>query len=620
VAPRDTLDVSIGIFMSFKDLGIAPALVATLEDQGITSPFPIQSATIPDAIKGRDVLGRGQTGSGKTLAFGLSMLTRLEGRIAKPHRPLALVLSPTRELAVQISDVIGPLSRKVGLSTQVVAGGLSYVGQIKALRSGVTILVATPGRLIDLIEKKHVQLDDVMITVLDEADQMADMGFLPVVKDILGQTKDDGQRLLFSATLDRDVDSLVKRFLKDPITHSLENEKSRSADMLHHVLIMDQGHKDLVATQIAAREGRTIFFVRTKHGADKLAEKMLKSGVPVGVLHGGKSQGQRTRVLASFKDGRASALVATDVAARGIHVDDVSLVVHVDAPADHKDYLHRAGRTARAGATGVVVTLATHKQKRGIFGITNRAGVKLSEVYVRPSDPELVRVTGSQEPSGIPVIVPAEKPGRNDRGSRDRGDRGGFRRGHASNFKKRSEGGGRRSDDVQSERTEKPVRSFRGVTPSKPKYDDRPARNERPASTARTERTERPVRNDRPARNERPASTARTERTFRADRHPKAERFEKSDRPAKVDRFNVAKKSYKSDSRPGTSTWRVDDEKSDSKSAKRPAFKKADPKKAPSKFSKSAPKKFAKKAPVAKGTFKKAGPNKSAGGKKPRVK
>ena len=588
--------------MSFKDLGITPALVTTLEDQGITSPFPIQTATIPDAIKGRDVLGRGQTGSGKTLAFGLSMLTRLEGRNAKPHRPLALVLSPTRELAVQISDVIGPLSRKVGLSTQVVAGGLSYVGQIKALRSGVTILVATPGRLIDLIEKKHVQLDDVMITVLDEADQMADMGFLPVVKDILGQTKDDGQRLLFSATLDRDVDSLVKRFLKDPITHSLENEKSRSADMLHHVLIMDQGHKDLVATQIAAREGRTIFFVRTKHGADKLAEKMLKSGVPVGVLHGGKSQGQRTRVLASFKDGRATALVATDVAARGIHVDDVSLVVHVDAPADHKDYLHRAGRTARAGATGVVVTLATHKQKRGIFGITNRAGVKLSEVYVRPSDPELVRVTGSQEPSGIPVIVPAEKPGRNDRGSRDRGDRGGFRRGHASNFKKRSEGGGRRSDDVGSERTEKPVRSFRGVTPSKPKYEDRPARNERPV------------------RNDRPPSTARPERTFRADRHPKAERFEKSDRPAKVDRFNVPKKSYKSDSRPGTSTWRADDDKGEAKSAKRPAFKKADPKKSPSKFSKAAPKKFAKKAPVAKGTFKKAGPNKSAGGKKPRVK
>ena len=592
--------------MSFKDLGIAPALVEALDAQGITSPFPIQSATLPDAIKGRDVLGRGQTGSGKTLAFGLAMLTRLEGRIAKPHRPLGLILSPTRELAVQISDVVGPLSRKVGLSTQVVAGGLSYVGQIKALRSGVTILVATPGRLIDLIEKKHVVLDDVAITVLDEADQMADMGFLPVVKDILGQTKDDGQRLLFSATLDRDVDSLVKRFLKDPITHSLENEKSRAADMLHHVLIMDQGHKDLVATQIAARKGRTIFFVRTKHGADKLAEKMLRSGVPVGVLHGGKSQGQRTRVLAAFKDGRASALVATDVAARGIHVDDVSLVVHVDAPADHKDYLHRAGRTARAGATGVVVTLATHKQKRGIFGITNQAKVKLNEVYVRPSDPELVRVTGSQEPSGIPVIVEAEKPGRNDRGSRDRGDRGGFRRGHASNFKKRSEGGGRVGDGEK----EKTVRSFRGAAPAKPKYEDR-----KPAQ----ERTERPDKFEK---------RGKPERTFRADRHPKAERFEKSDRPAKVDRFNTpkpasktskfdksekfdrpVKKSYKSDSRPATSTWRADTEK-----VERPAFKKAS---GPKKFAKKAP---AKKAPIAKGTFKKAGPNKNAGKPKPRTK
>ena len=596
--------------MSFKDLGIAPALVEALDAQGITSPFPIQSATLPDAIKGRDVLGRGQTGSGKTLAFGLAMLTRLEGRNAKPHRPLGLILSPTRELAVQISDVVGPLSRKVGLSTQVVAGGLSYVGQIKALRSGVTILVATPGRLIDLIEKKHVVLDDVVITVLDEADQMADMGFLPVVKDLLGQTKDDGQRLLFSATLDRDVDSLVKRFLKNPITHSLENEKSRAADMQHHVLIMDQGHKDLVATQIAAREGRTIFFVRTKHGADKLAEKMLRSGVPVGVLHGGKSQGQRTRVLAAFKDGRASALVATDVAARGIHVDDVSLVVHVDAPADHKDYLHRAGRTARAGATGVVVTLATHKQKRGIFGITNQAKVKLNEVYVRPSDPELIRVTGSQEPSGIPVIVEAEKPGRNDRGSRDRGDRGGFRRGHASNFKKRSEGGGRVGDSEK----EKPVRSFRGAAPTKPKYEDRPLRNERP------ERSDRPVRNERPERSDRPVRDERPERTFRADRHPKSERFEKSDRPAKADRFNTpkpAKKSYKSDSRPTTSTWRAEPEKaerSEKFDGNRPAFKKSS---GPKKFAKKAP---AKRAPVAKGTFKKAGPSKKTGKAKPRTK
>jgi superfamily II DNA/RNA helicase len=352
-------------------------------------------------------------------------------------------------------------------------------------------------------------------------------------------------------------------------------------------------------------------------------------------LHGGKSQGQRTRVLAAFKDGRASALVATDVAARGIHVDDVSLVVHVDAPADHKDYLHRAGRTARAGATGVVVTLATHKQKRGIFGITNQAKVKLNEVYVRPSDPELVRVTGSQEPSGIPVIVEAEKPGRNDRGSRDRGDRGGFRRGHASNFKKRSEGGGRVGESDRSERTEreKPVRSFRGSTPTKPKYEDRKPAQDR---TERTDRTERPVRNERPDKFEK---RGKPERTFRADRHPKAERFEKSDRPAKVDRFNTpkpasktskfdksekydrpVKKSYKSDSRPATSTWRADTDKversdrSDRSEGKRPAFKKAS---GPKKFAKKAP---AKKAPIAKGTFKKAGPNKNAGKPKPRTK
>ena len=552
--------------MSFKELGIAPALVEALDAQGITAPFPIQKATLPDAIKGRDVLGRGQTGSGKTLAFGLAMLTRLQGRTAKPHRPLGLILSPTRELAVQISDVVGPLSRKVNLSTQVVAGGLSYVGQIKALRSGVTILVATPGRLIDLIEKKHVILDDVVVTVLDEADQMADMGFLPVVKEILSQTKEDGQRLLFSATLDRDVDSLVKRFLKNPITHSLENEKSRSEDMLHHVLLMEQGQKDLVATQIAARDGRTIFFVRTKHGADKLAEKMLRAGVPVGVLHGGKSQGQRTRVLAAFKDGRATALVATDVAARGIHVDDVSLVVHYDAPADHKDYLHRAGRTARAGATGVVVTLATHKQKKGVYGITNQAKVKLSEVYVKPSDPELVKITGSKEPSGVPVIVEAEKPSRNDRGSRDRGDRGGFRRGHVGSFKKRSEGGGRRTEEDRPERSdrparsEKPVRSFRGATPTKPKYEDRPARSEKP---------------------------------FRADRHPKAERFEKSDRPAKADRFGKPskfKKSFKSN-RPDIGTWKSEAETTGEKKSD---FKKSAPAKVRDK-NKGAPKKFAKK-------------------------
>ena len=475
---------------TFRNLGVTPALCEALEAEGKTTPFPIQTATLPDAIKGRDVLGRGQTGSGKTLAFGLAMLTRLNGRTAKPHKPLGLILSPTRELAVQINDVVAPLARKIGLSSQVVAGGLSYIGQIQSLKRGVPVIVATPGRLMDLLEKKHIDLSDVMITVLDEADQMADMGFLPVVKEILSLTQEGGQHLLFSATLDRDVDSLVKRFLKDPITHSLENEKSRSADMTHHLLLLDQQHKDEISAQIAARAGRTIFFVRTKHGADKLAEKMLRSGVPVGVLHGGKSQGQRTRVLKAFKDGRASALVATDVAARGIHVDDVSLVVHVDAPADHKDYQHRSGRTARAGATGTVVTLATHKQKKAVFGITNRAAVKLIENQVRPGDSKLREITGAQEPSGIPIEVEAEKPSRNDRkpGSRSRSNDRGNRDG---NFKARRSGGGRFESAAKPETSE-----------------------------VRTERTERTF-------TERP----RTERSFEAPREERRSTNERSDRP-----------------------------------------------------------------------------------------
>jgi len=400
--------------MSFKDLGVNAALIKALVATGIEKPFPIQKATLPDAIAGKDILGRGQTGSGKTLAFGLALMTRLAGKTAKPMQPLALILSPTRELAMQISDVIAPLSRTVNLNSQVVAGGLSYSKQIQALKRGVPIVVATPGRLIDLIQKKHIKLDDISITVLDEADQMADMGFLPDVKRILDLTKPGGQRMLFSATLDRE-------------THSLANEKSTAGNMSHHVLILEQAHKDLITAQIAARKGKSIFFVRTKHGADKLTKKMNEVGVAVGALHGGKTQAQRSRVLEAFKSGKTNALVATDVAARGIHVDDVSLVVHVDAPENHKDYLHRAGRTARAGAVGTVVTLATHKQRKGVHGLTARAGVRLSESTVRPLDANLVRITGAAEPSGIPIVLAGatkgEESGRSDRyrGSRSRG-------------------------------------------------------------------------------------------------------------------------------------------------------------------------------------------------------
>jgi len=417
--------------MSFRDLGVNSALIKALTLAGINKPFPIQKATLPDAIAGKDILGRGQTGSGKTLAFGLALISRLAGKTAAPMRPLALILSPTRELAMQISDVIAPLSRSVNLNSQVVAGGLSYSKQIQALKRGVPIVVATPGRLIDLIQKKHIKLDDILITVLDEADQMADMGFLPDVKRILDLTKPGGQRMLFSATLDKDVDSLVKKYLRNPVTHSLANEKSTAGNMTHHVLIMEQAHKDLITAQIAARKGKSIFFVRTKHGADKLAKKMNQVGVAVGALHGGKTQSQRSRVLEAFKSGKTSALVATDVAARGIHVDDVSLVVHVDAPENHKDYLHRAGRTARAGAVGTVVTLATHKQRKGVRGLTSRAGVKLTESTVRPLDSTLVRITGAVEPSGVPIEDVAHA--KSDRPGRSRSERG-----------SRSKGGGRR--------------------------------------------------------------------------------------------------------------------------------------------------------------------------------
>ncbi len=394
------------ITTTFRDLGIAPALSNALSAQGITHPFPIQIATLPDALAGHDILGRGQTGSGKTLAFGLALLTNLQNKAAKPHKPLALILTPTRELAQQIDEVLRPLARAIGHESIVIAGGMAYAKQITAMRKATAIIVATPGRLIDLLNKGEVQLGDLEITVLDEADQMADMGFLPVVKEILDQAKPNGQFLLFSATLDRGVDSLVKGYLKSPKTHSLQNDRASVSTMEHYVLVMHPTDKDEVTNQIAARNGKTLLFVKTQRGADRLADKLAHAGVPVGALHGGKTQAVRTRTLAFFKSRENAALVATDVAARGIHVDGISLVVHVDAPTDHKDYLHRAGRTARAGESGTVITLATTKQQKSIGSLTSRAGVTPKFVGVKPLDQELMTITGAQEPSGIPYIAP----------------------------------------------------------------------------------------------------------------------------------------------------------------------------------------------------------------------
>jgi superfamily II DNA/RNA helicase len=418
-APGDTVK------KSFRDLGIPAALVNALSAQGINEPFPIQVATVPDAIAGHDILGRGQTGSGKTLAFSLALLSNIAGRQANAHKPLALILTPTRELAQQIDEVLLPLARSVGHASVVVAGGMSYAKQITAMRKGTAILVATPGRLIDLLNKGEVQLDQLEITVLDEADQMADMGFLPVVQEILDQAKQGGQRLLFSATLDRGVDALVRRYLNNPKTHSLQNDRASVSTMEHYLIVMDPAEKDEVTAEIAARNGKTILFVKTQRGADRLADKLAHAGVAVGALHGGKSQAVRTRTLALFKESDNAALVATDVAARGIHVDGISLVVHVDPAQDHKDYLHRSGRTARAGESGTVVSIATTRQQKSVKSLTMRAGVNPSTVYVKPGSEDLMRVTGAQQPSGIPYVQPiVEQPKRAPRSGGSGGGRG----------------------------------------------------------------------------------------------------------------------------------------------------------------------------------------------------
>jgi superfamily II DNA/RNA helicase len=392
-----------GPLPSFAELGLPDALVTALARHGIDAPFPIQAATMPDALAGRDLLGRGQTGSGKTLGFGLPMLTRLAGGSTAPKRPRGLVLVPTRELAMQVHDALEPYAHALGMEIRVVVGGTSFGKQIDGLRRGADIVVATPGRLTDLIQQKACDLGDVEIAALDEADHMADMGFLPQVRKLLDMVKPGGQRLLFSATLDRDVDTLVRQYLKDPVTHSIAPPSASVTTMEHHILHVGTDDKTVVVAEIGARDGRTIMFVRTKHGADRLAKQLRAVGVSAGSLHGGKAQNARTRTLDKFRDGTVPVLVATDVAARGIHVDDVSLVVHVDPPADPKDYLHRAGRTARAGESGTVVTLVLPAQRREVDQMTRSAGIKAIGAQVRPGDALLTEITGAGTPSGTPV-------------------------------------------------------------------------------------------------------------------------------------------------------------------------------------------------------------------------
>ncbi|WP_406200716.1 DEAD/DEAH box helicase [Kitasatospora sp. NBC_01560] len=384
--------------ITFGDLGLHDDVVRALAKRGVTTPFPIQAATIPDALAGKDVLGRGRTGSGKTLSFGLPLLTRLaDGERTKPKHPRGLILVPTRELAMQVADALEPFGSVLGLKLKVVCGGTSMSNQIYALERGVDVLVATPGRLRDLLNRGSAKLGDVKTVVLDEADQMADMGFLPEVTEILDQVPAGGQRLLFSATLENEIDTLVKRYLKNPVTHEVDPSAGAVTTMTHHILVVKPKDKAPITNAIAARKGRTIIFVRTQMGADRVAEQLIEAGVKADALHGGMTQGARTRVLGDFKDGYVNVVVATDVAARGIHVDGIDLVLNVDPAGDHKDYLHRSGRTARAGRSGAVVTLVLPHQRRGVFRLMEDAGVDASRhILDHAFDAEVAKITGAR--------------------------------------------------------------------------------------------------------------------------------------------------------------------------------------------------------------------------------
>ena len=400
---------------SFADLGVPTALIASLATRGIDAPFPIQAATLPDSLAGRDLLGRGRTGSGKTVAFALPLVTALAGRRSVARRPRGLVLVPTRELAVQVDATIAPLAVALGLRTRTIFGGVGQNPQVSSLAAGVDIIVATPGRLADLINQGHAHLDAIEVTVIDEADHMADLGFLPEVRRLLDRTPAGGQRLLFSATLDSGVDVLARRYLQDPVTHEVDSADSHVPAMDHHVFTVDAAERAAVVEQLVGGHGRTLAFARTKHQAKRWARILTNSGIHAVDLHGNLSQSARQRNLAAFSDGQVRVLVATDIAARGIHVDDVNLVVHIDPPAEHKAYLHRSGRTARAGASGVVVTIATQDQRRDVADLMRRAAITPTQHRVRVGDPAISDISGPSAPRVVVAgvqPVPAERTGR----------------------------------------------------------------------------------------------------------------------------------------------------------------------------------------------------------------
>ncbi|WP_462418424.1 DEAD/DEAH box helicase [Kytococcus sp. Marseille-QA3725] len=491
---------------TFADLGVPASLVSVLENDGITSPTPIQTATLPDSLSGRDVLGRGRTGSGKTLAFGLPLVARLAADRRRPvaGRPRSLVLAPTRELASQIERAIEPLARAERLSAAVVFGGVSQNPQVNALRKGVDVLIACPGRLEDLIGQGHCDLRDAGIAILDEADHMADLGFLPGVKRLLAATPRDGQKLLFSATLDGGIKVIADRFLRNPVTHEADSAQSPVATMTHHVLEVEKDAKLAVLKELAAAPGRTVVFTRTKYGAKKLAKQLTQNGVPSVDLHGNLSQNARQRNLAAFSAGTASTMVATDIAARGIHVDDIALVVHADPPAEHKAYLHRSGRTARAGAEGTVVTLMMPDQRGEVRTLMRAAKIRPeTQTTAAPGAEVLQQIAPGERVyrEADELVAATAPPQQQSRSGRGKGRGRGAGSGGA--------GRGGRSDGQRGQRGGSDAGSVRWTSESSPRSERAPReRRHTSAPGARPERGDsgRPARGQggsRPVRGER---------------------------------------------------------------------------------------------------------------------
>ena len=514
---------------NFAALGVPGPLVAVLDGDGITTPFPIQAAALPDALAGRDILGRAKTGSGKTLGFSLPMVARLAGGRTAPGRPRGLVLVPTRELATQVQLVLTPLAHAMGLRVATIYGGVSYRPQINALQRRTDVLVACPGRLADLIGQGHCDLGDVEVTVIDEADQMADLGFLPIVRRLLEATPADGQRLLFSATLDSAIDVLARRFLNDPAHHSVDSNSSPE-EIEHHVITIHPAHRLEVIAALAGGDKRSLVFTRTKRGAERLARQLTAAGIPAAELHGNLTQAARSRNLAAFGTGGVRVMVATDIAARGIHVDGVDLVIHADPPTEHKAYVHRSGRTARGGADGVVVTMQTKAQAREVGKLMREAGVSPHQADAEPDSEVLREIAGPPAPrvtlavKVTELVKPEERLSQSVRPGDGRGDarnpRGRKQR------TERAAGANRR----RSGREERPVRAERHGRGERPERFDRPERSERPERSDRGERFDRPERSDRGERFNRPERSDRGERFDRPERSDRGERFDRSER------------------------------------------------------------------------------------------